>query len=100
MPDADPDERLKGPSEYEPDISQLKASGFFEKPEIRKYVTEETHSRLRYVDLLSTYSGHRVLSEEARKGLFECIGSLVEKNFGGRVRKAYLNELIVARKAL
>jgi SAM-dependent methyltransferase len=99
MPDAaDPNERLKEPSEYEPDVSQLEASGLFEKPAIRTYVTEETHSRASYIDLLSTYSGHRTLSEEARQGLFDCVGSLIDKNFGGEIRKAYINELVVSRR--
>jgi SAM-dependent methyltransferase len=98
MPDADPNERLKEPSEYEPDVSQLEASGLFERPETRQYVTEETHTRAGYLDLLSTYSGHRALSDEARQGLFDCVGSLIDQKFGGQIRKAYINELIVARK--
>ncbi len=98
MLDADPNEQLKEPSEYEPDVGQLNASGLFEEPEIRKYVTEESYSRARYLDLLSTYSGHRALSAEARQGLFDCVGSLIGKSFGGQVRKAYLNELIIARR--
>jgi SAM-dependent methyltransferase len=98
MPGANPNERLKKPSEYEPDVSQVNASGLFERPTVRKYVTEETHSRNEYLDLLSTYSGHRALSEEDRQELFDCIGSLIDRKFGGQIRKVYVNELIVARK--
>lgn len=99
MSDANPEERLQEPQEYEPDVSQLQASGLFEKPQTRTYVTEETYSRNRYLEVLSTYSGHRALSEKARQGLFDCIGSLIDRSFGGEVRKAYLNYLIVARRS-
>jgi SAM-dependent methyltransferase len=98
MPGSDPDVRLQDPACFEADTSALEASGLFQRPETRTYVNEETYSHAQYLDLLSTYSGHRDLNEEARKGLFECIGSLMDKDFGGQIRKRYINELVVARR--
>ena len=98
MPGTDPEQRLKEPIEYEPSVSELRASGLFEEPEVTTYLTHETYSRARYLELLSTYSGHRTLSENVRRDLFECVGSLIDENFGGRVRKSYLTELSVSGK--
>jgi len=98
MPDTPPDFVLIDAAECQPELEALAASGLFTEPEIRTYLTEETYSRSRYLDLLSTYSGHRVLDEQARTGLLDCIGSLIDRRFGGQVRKRYLADLIVSRK--
>lgn len=97
MPGTDPDERLQDPSDYRPDTDKLEASGLFNAPEIRTYESEANHTRAEYLDLLSTYSGHRTLDDEARQGLFDCIGSLIDRDFGGRIRKRYLTDLVVAQ---
>lgn len=90
--------RLPDIAELQPDTADLEASGLFEKPVIRSYVTEETYSREPYIDLLSTYSDHRIMPEHDREQLFQCIRLLIDGEFGGQVRKRYLNELILARK--
>jgi hypothetical protein len=97
MPDADPNEQLQDPAEYQPDTRELEASALYDPPETRTYVTEEVYTRTEYINLLSTYSGHRVLDERARKRLFDCVSSLIDTSYGGRIRKAYINELIVTK---
>ena len=99
MPGTDPDERLLEPGEYEPDVRDLDASGLYREPQIRTYVTEEPYTRDRYLELLSTYSGHRILDMDNRLRLFDCVGRLIDTRFGGHIRKAYVNELIVAGRA-
>lgn len=96
MPGTDPNERLQDPGEWEPDTEELEASGAFDQPRTGTYVTEEVYSRAEYLELLSTYSGHRVLAPRNRRALFDCIGSLIDRSFGGQVRKRYLTELVVA----
>jgi hypothetical protein len=85
-------------SEVAPDIADLDASGLFTEPVVRTYEVEETFTRQRYIDLLSTFSPHRQLSDEARHKFLECIGSLIDRDFGGQIRKRFLHELIVAGK--
>jgi SAM-dependent methyltransferase len=70
----------------------------FEEPVYRRYEWEQTYTAAEYRDLLLTYSGHRALSRERQAGLLECITLLADREFGGRVTKAYMNELRVSRK--
>lgn len=79
-------------------VPELESSGLFCAPEIRTYVKEETYTREQYLKLLSTYSGHITLDPVNRANLFECVSSLIDQKFNGRIRKCYLYELIVARK--
>lgn len=81
-----------------PDTEGLAASGLFDRPVIRRYDAEETYTREGYLALLSTYSDHRMLPDKVREELFACIGSLIDREFGGQVKKLYLHELILARK--
>lgn len=99
MPGARSDERLQAPGEIRPASAELTRGGLFREPSVHRWVVEETYDRTGYFDLLSTYSGHRLLSHDRRDALFACIGEQIGRLPGGRVRKAYLHELIVARKA-
>jgi SAM-dependent methyltransferase len=49
-----------------------------------------------YVDLLLTYSGHRALDPPAQAGLLDCIATLIDTGYGGRITRRYLAELRVA----
>ena len=82
-----------------PDTEELVQCGLYERPVIRRYVMEETYNRQQYLDLLATYSDHRTLEPLTRQRLFECIGTLIDNDYDGKVRKCYLHELILARKA-
>jgi len=39
--------------------------------------------------MLSTYSGHRAMPPDARKGMFVCITNLIDNEHGGQVTKRY-----------
>jgi SAM-dependent methyltransferase len=97
MPGTTGDEQLPSPEEIRP--AELTKQGLFEKPEVFRWEIEERYDRATYFDLLSTYSGHRLLDETHREALFRCIGERIDALPGGVVRKAYLHELVVARKA-
>ncbi|WP_220446538.1 class I SAM-dependent methyltransferase [Paenibacillus piri] len=90
--------RLPQPQELQPDTAQLEASGLFERPVIRNWDTIETYTRQAYIELLSTYSNHIALDAANRAQLLDCIGGIIDREYGGQVRKRYLHELIIARK--
>ena len=58
---------------------------------LREFTTES------YIDEIGTYSGNIELSEENREALHACIAALIEAKYGGRIEKAYLTDLHVAR---
>jgi hypothetical protein len=51
-----------------------------------------------YLDVLHTYAGNLAMESEARDGLFACIEGLLDARYGGVIEKAYLCDLIVARR--
>jgi len=99
MPGAQGDEQLPEVDRIPPTTAELTGGSAFEEPAVHRWVIEESYDRTGYLDLLSTYSGHRLLDPDRRAALFDCIGKRIDLMPGGRVRKAYLHELIVARKA-
>jgi hypothetical protein len=99
MPGETGDVRLLPADDIEPETRELTEHGLFEAPEVFRWTSEERYSRAGYLELLSTYSGHRLLDEANREALFRCIGDHIDRLPGQVVRKAYLHELIVARKA-
>jgi hypothetical protein len=60
----------------------------------------QTHlfDRQRYVDTLATFSDHATLPAERRARLFEAIGEIIDRNFGGRVERHSMARLQLARK--
>lgn len=99
MPGASSDTQLHSASEVWSETRELTRRGLFTEPDVFRWQIEERYDRAGYFDLLSTYSGHRLLDETHREALFRCIGEHIDALPGGVVRKAYLHELVVARKA-
>lgn len=94
-----PGVRLPPAAEISADSAELEHSGRFEPPTFRRYEWEEPYSALEYLDLLSTYSDHRAVDETARQHLLDCVAQLIVERYGGRIRKRYLNELLIARRS-
>lgn len=44
-----------------------------------------TFDRNRYVDLLGTFSDHATLPLERRARLFDALGEIIDRDFGGKV---------------
>ena len=82
----------------QPDTSEIDESPFFDLVGVRQFREEIPSSREEYLSLLSTYSGTLTLPEENRSRLLDCIGHLIDCDFGGRITKAYRHELILARR--
>lgn len=81
------------------DSDELDTSDRFAGTVLRRHEWELTYSATEYLDLLSSYSGHRALERPARKRLLDCIAELITGAYNGQVTKRYLTELRVARLA-
>ncbi|MEU1293671.1 class I SAM-dependent methyltransferase [Streptomyces sp. NPDC005840] len=77
---------------------EVERSGAFGPTEFRRHERDLTYTTSEYLELLQTYSGHRALPETARNGLLECVASLIDGRYGGRVVKRCLIELAVSRR--
>ena len=72
-------------------------------PELRDFeerLFPQTHllDRQRYLDTLATFSDHATLPEERRARLFEAIGEIIDRRFGGRVERHSMARLQLARR--
>jgi SAM-dependent methyltransferase len=95
-PATPPDLHLAPAGAVQSAIWELRQNSAFRGAVSRRLEWEAEYTTEQYIDLLSTYSGHRALPDAARTGLLRCIADLVNTGFGGRIRKAYLTELNVA----
>jgi SAM-dependent methyltransferase len=98
-PETLPGLRLTPAADTPIDRGQFGASGRFGEVVFRRYERELTYSTQEYRDLLLSYSGHRALEPTARRQLLSCIVGLIDRRYGGRVTKRYMNELAVAYRA-
>lgn len=92
------DFHLQEVADHAIDTTDLDNSGLFHPPATRRYITEETYPRNQFLVLISTYSGVLELRESARNKLFNSIGTIIDRDFGGSIRTCYLTDLIVAQK--
>lgn len=96
-PDASPGFRLPLPEDVETLDEEIRVSGFFEKPEIRRYLQNIEHTPESYIELLLTFSGHIALHEPNKTNLLRGIADVIRRLPGGRVVKTHLILLHVAR---
>jgi SAM-dependent methyltransferase len=97
-PSTPPGLRLPPADEVPPDFDEVDDSEVFRPAVRRRYQQDVAYTTSSYLDLLSTYSGHRALRAERRRGLLTCIAELIDRMYGGTIIKRYLYELRVARK--
>jgi SAM-dependent methyltransferase len=96
-PATPPGLRLKASSQIPFESDELDQSDRFMAPTFRRYEWEHTYSTATYLEVLQTYSGHRLLRSDLRAGLLTCIADLIDSRYQGSVTKRYLTELRVAR---
>jgi SAM-dependent methyltransferase len=70
----------------------------FDAPVFRRWLQETEYTTDTYFDLLRSFSGHIALAPDSRAALFACLRELLESRYGGRVRRATLVEMCVARR--
>lgn len=83
-------------SEIVPDTAEFRDSPYFTDVTVHGHAQEITYTTDAYLDVLLTYSNHRLLPEAARRGLLDCVRGLIDARYGGVVVKRYLHELIRA----
>ena len=98
MPGTEPGIRLEPAADIVPKSYGLESHPAFEAPVIRDYVVEIPYTTETYLDVLQTYSGHIALEPEHADGLYRCVRELIDNKYGGHIEKAYLFQLILARR--
>ncbi|PSK95854.1 methyltransferase family protein [Murinocardiopsis flavida] len=99
-PATPPGLRLRPAADILEDRAEPPGSERFGPAEFRRYEWELTYTTGEYLDLLRTYSGHRALAPEARRGLLDCIAARIDREHGGYITKRYLTELRVAHRTV
>ena len=89
---------LSRPEEIPDRTAEIEDSGLFGDVIRRTYRRDVPYDSRGYLRVLSTYSGHRNLSDDTRARLFRGIADLIDTRFGGRIVKGYLTTLYVARR--
>jgi SAM-dependent methyltransferase len=91
------DSRLLTAAEFgAPEKAAIEQSGLFGEVAVRGYEWEVTYTATTYIDVLNTYSGHRLLPDARRARLFHAIAELIDTQYGGHITKGYLTNLYVA----
>lgn len=98
-PTTPPGLTLPAASDVPCDSTEFDQSGRFGPAQFRRYEWDHTYTAGEYLDLLSTYSRHRVMPADARQGLFTCIQCLIDNEYGGTITKAYLTQLAITHRA-
>jgi ferric iron reductase protein FhuF len=66
---------------------------------VKKYPWTKDYATDEYLTLLNTYSDHYTLEDEIKKPLFQEIGALIDRQYGGCITKPHLSVLFIARKS-
>lgn len=92
-----PDNRAPGPPEEVADEwrDEFRASGVFDRVEVRRRLQPLTYTADEYVAVLATFSNNLVLPSAQREELFHRIRRRIEARPGGTVTKHFLLELTV-----
>lgn len=75
----------------------MRRSGHFAIVDSAWQVVEDRYTTSEYLDLLRTYSTHRMLSEADRDGLLTAIADSIERA-GGSIVKAHQHELVIGQR--
>ncbi|CAN5223445.1 class I SAM-dependent methyltransferase [soil metagenome] len=92
------DFRMPLPHEIGDDTAQIEGSGLFGPVDVRRYIWDIEYDAARYIQVLSTYSGHINLDDARRKRLFSDITSSIDAQPNGRITKGYMSILHVAKR--
>lgn len=97
MPGTPPGLRLTRAEDLPVGAPEIDASGLFGPVQSRRYVWLREFTTQTYLDELGRYSSHLALDEEHRTALLACVHALIDERYGGRITKAYVTDLDVAR---
>ncbi|HJP75573.1 MAG TPA: class I SAM-dependent methyltransferase [Pseudonocardiaceae bacterium] len=94
-PSVDPDEPRPQPEEIGFD-RDLERGGLFGPIAFRRRTWDAGYATADYLDLLRTYSTTLALAPRTRHGFLHHIGTIIDREHGGRITKRYMTELRVA----
>jgi SAM-dependent methyltransferase len=78
--------------------TDLDASPDFTGTTYRRYEQRNRYTTESFLNLLRTFSDIRPMAEQERRGLFDCLGNLIETEFSGSFVRTDLREMWIARK--
>ena len=81
-----------------PQGSAVRAGDSFTPPEVRLYPWSATYSTVEALGLLATYSRYLAMDLVRRETLFERLGALIERDYGGVLERPYATVVAVARR--
>jgi SAM-dependent methyltransferase len=87
------------PEEMPDQTADIVASGYFDAPQVRRYLWERSYTAEEYIALLGTFSGHIAMDADGRARLFSEIRKRVARRPDGRIRRHWYAILHVARRA-
>ncbi|CZR67498.1 uncharacterized protein PAC_17397 [Phialocephala subalpina] len=90
--------RLPAAKDIPGDAGEFEREERFGKVRFRHYEWEETYSTQEYLNVLLTYSNHRLLEEGIKEGLLSSIADLINRKYGGKIAKRYMVQTAVAKK--
>ena len=96
-PGTPPGLRLPAAGSVPKDSEEFDRSGRFEAVRFHRHEWETTYRTAEFIDLLMTYSGHRTMPADLRRGLHTSIADLIDTGHGGQVTQRYLTQLAIAR---
>ncbi len=93
-----PAEKIGIEREIQAQVRTISDTQLFHSVIVRTYPWSQTYTTAEYLRLLSTYSDHIQLEENRRRGLYQAIGDLIERRYGGLVERPYLTVLYLSLK--
>jgi SAM-dependent methyltransferase len=94
-PNDDPTYRQARPEDVPDPCGEL-TTGFGDVAH-RRYLCTRDYTAASYCDLLGTFSTVLALEESRRAGLLDCIATLIDSQFGGKIVRHDMYDLCVAR---
>jgi SAM-dependent methyltransferase len=89
--------RPLGPDDVPEFSDELAQSRLFETVVHRRHFCRREYEARAYCDLLATFSNILAFDAESRQGFLQCIERLIESRFAGRIVRADVHDLWVAR---
>jgi SAM-dependent methyltransferase len=83
----------------EPSFEQDFGGDTFTKLQFQRYEWDQDFTTERYLGLLSTYSNHIALGDEARTRFFDEIKVMIKGKYGSKVVKCFLVQLVIVKKS-
>jgi ubiquinone/menaquinone biosynthesis C-methylase UbiE len=75
----------------------IRQSGLFQSLTVHEFPWSQSYTAVQYLELLDTYSDHRLLPDAEKRSLYEKIAQIINAQ-GGRLARSYVAVLYLAQK--